>query len=396
MISTCSHSTPMPTMINRVIGKIKGKVSGPSVVFFAGIHGNEPAGVHALEDVFGKLAEDDIKGTVYGITGNLKALEANQRYLVEDLNRIWTKERIRDLQTKTNLNEEEREQKELLYILNDILKSDPGPFYFIDIHTTSSKTLPFITINDAIINRNFSKLFPVPIVLGIEEYLNGPLLSYINELGYVSLGFESGQHEDEEAIINSISFIYLTLVYSKTIAMEKVIDFPTHYNRLKTESQGLLDIFEVVYLHKIKMDESFSMEDGFKSFQDINAHTVLAISNGEPVKAKYKAKIFMPLYQSKGQEGFFLIQHINPFFLNLSVFLRRFRVDNLLSWLPGVSWENEDKNALLVNLKVTKFFAKSLFHLLGFRNKQLDATHLKLNNRERASKTEMYKNEEWY
>jgi len=33
MISTCSHSTPMPTMINRVIGKIKGKVSGPSVVF---------------------------------------------------------------------------------------------------------------------------------------------------------------------------------------------------------------------------------------------------------------------------------------------------------------------------------------------------------------------------
>ena len=396
MISTCSHSTPMPTMINRVIGKIKFKVSGPSVIFFAGIHGNEPAGVHALEDVFGKLAEDDINGTVYGITGNLKALEANQRYLVEDLNRIWTKERIRDLQTKTNLNEEEREQKELLYILNDILKSDPGPFYFIDIHTTSSKTLPFITINDAIINRNFSKLFPVPIVLGIEEYLNGPLLSYINELGYVSLGFESGQHEDEKAIINSISFIYLTLVYSKTIALEKVIDFPVHYNRLKTESQGLLDIFEVVYLHKIKMDESFSMEDGFKSFQDINAHTILAISNGEPVKAKYKAKIFMPLYQSKGQEGFFLIQHINPFFLNLSVFLRRFRVDNLLSWLPGVSWENEDKNALLVNLKVTKFFAKSLFHLLGFRNKQLDATHLKLNNRERASKTEMYKNEEWY
>jgi len=386
----------MPTMINRVIGKIKGKVSGPSVVFFAGIHGNEPAGVHALEDVFGKLVEDDINGTVYGFTGNLKALEANQRYLVEDLNRIWTKERLRDLQTKTNLNEEEREQKELLYILNDILKSDPGPFYFIDIHTTSSKTLPFITINDAIINRNFSKLFPVPIVLGIEEYLNGPLLSYINELGYVSLGFESGQHEDVKAIINSISFIYLTLVYSKTIALEKVIDFPAHYNRLKTESQGLLDIFEVVYLHKIKIDESFSMEDGFKSFQDINAHTVLAISNGEPVKAKYKAKIFMPLYQSKGQEGFFLIQHITPFFLNLSVFLRRFRVDNLLSWLPGVSWENEDKNALLVNLKVTKFFAKSLFHLLGFRNKQLDATHLKLNNRERASKTEMYKNEEWY
>ena len=396
MISTCNHLTPKPAAINRIIGEINGKVPGPTIVFFAGIHGNEPAGVRALEDVFKELAEDDIKGSIYGITGNTKALEANQRYLTEDLNRIWTKERIKTLQSKANLNAEEKEQKELLDILNDILKSNTGPFYFIDFHTTSSKTLPFITINDAIINRNFSKLFPVPIVLGIEEYLNGPLLSYINELGYVSLGFESGQHEDQSAIVNSISFIYLTLVYSKAIAVEKVIGFPIHYNRLKTEAQGIFDIFEVVYLHKIKIDDSFSMKAGFKSFQNINTHTILAVSNGEPIKSKYKAKLFMPLYQSKGQEGFFLIKHINPFFLNLSVFLRRFRVDNLLSWLPGVSWENEDKNALLVNLKVTKFFAKSLFHLLGFRNKQLDATHLKLNNRERASKTEMYKNEEWY
>jgi len=396
MISTRGHSTLIPTMSKRVIGKIKGKASGPTVVFFAGIHGNEPAGVHALKDVFKELVEDDIKGSLYGIMGNRKALEANQRYLTEDLNRIWTKERIKTLKSKTNLNAEEKEQKELLDILNDILKSNTGPFYFIDFHTTSSITLPFVTINDAIINRNFSKLYPVPIVLGIEEYLNGPLLSYINELGYVSLGFESGQHDDQSAIVNSISFIYLTLVYTKAIALENVIGFPIHYNRLKTEAQGILDIFEVVYLHKIKINESFLMEDGFKSFQDINTHTILAISNGKPVKSKYKAKIFMPLYQSKGQEGFFLIKHINPFFLKLSVFLRRFRVDNLLSWLPGVSWENEEKNALLVNLKVTRFFAKSLFHLLGFRNKQLDANHLKLNNRERASKTEMYKNEVWY
>ncbi len=396
MISTCNHSTQKPTAINRIIGKIQGELSGPTIVFFAGIHGNESSGVHALVDVFKDLKEDHIKGTVYGISGNLNALEANQRYIEEDLNRIWTKERINAIQTKTNLNTEEKEQKELLDILNDILKSNTGPFYFIDFHTTSSKTLPFITINDALINRKFSKLFPVPIVLGIEEYLNGPLLSYINELGYVSLGFESGQHEDQSAIFNSISFIYLALVYSKAIAMEKVIGFPIHFNRLKTESHGLFDIFEIVYLYKIKTNESFSMKAGFTSFQNIEKNTILATSNGEPIKSRHNAKIFMPLYQSKGREGFFIIKHINPFFLNLSTFLRRFRVDNLLAWLPGVSWKDEDKNTLLVNLKVTKFFAKSLFHLLGYRNKQVDETHLNLNNREHASKTEMYKNEEWY
>ena len=389
-------SITKPTTINRIIGKIQGEASGPTIVFFAGIHGNEPAGVHALADVFKVLSKDDINGTVYGLTGNLKALGEKQRFIDEDLNRIWTKERIETLQSKTNLNLEEKEQKELLQILNDILKSNSGPFYFIDFHTTSSKTLPFITINDALINRNFSKLFPVPIVLGIEEYLNGPLLSYINELGYVSLGFESGQHIDQNAILNSISFIYLTLVYSKAIAMENVTGFPIHYKRLKTESRGLLDIFEVVYLYKIKTDESFKMKDGFKSFQNISRGAVIAKSNGEDIKSRYTAKIFMPLYQSKGREGFFVIKRINPFFLNLSTFLRRFKVDSLLVWLPGLAWENEEKTTLLVNLKVTQFFAKSLFHLLGYRNKQIDATHLKLNNRERASKIEMYRNEDWY
>ena len=85
--------------------------------------------------------------------------------------------------------------------------------------------MPFITINDALINRKFSEQFPVPIVLGIEEYLNGPLLSYINQMGYVSLGFESGQHDDFSAITNSIAFVYLALVYSGVLKEEAVINF---------------------------------------------------------------------------------------------------------------------------------------------------------------------------
>ena len=190
-----------PSLTHRIIGKIKGKNAGPTVVFFAGIHGNEFAGVHALIEVFSRLSEDDINGTVYGIAGNLPALEKSQRYLEEDLNRIWTKERIEVLPSKTERSIEENEQSEMLEILNDILRLHKGPLYFIDFHTTSSKTIPFITINDALINRIFSKKFPVPIVLGIEEYLHGPLLSYINALGYVSLGFESGQHDDEQARI---------------------------------------------------------------------------------------------------------------------------------------------------------------------------------------------------
>ena len=396
LTSVENHLNPNQISYNRIIGKIQGTRKGPTVVFFAGIHGNEKAGVLALKKAFKTFNKADIKGTVYGILGNLKALEKHQRYIETDLNRLWTEERLRNIHQKDGLLSEEQEQKELFIILHEIIKTNTGPLYFIDFHTTSSKTLPFITINDALINRKFSKLFPVPIVLGIEEYLDGPLLSYINQLGYVSLGFESGQHEEEEAIQNSYSFIYLALVFAKVINKEKISDFSFHYKQLKTQSKKLENIFEIVYLHQIQEGEDFKMKKGFKSFQNIKKGVALATKDNKIIFSKYNAKLFMPLYQSKGKEGFFIIKPILPFFLKVSAVLRKYKVDNLLVLLPGISWENNKKKVLVVNLKIAKILAKPIFHLLGYRNKQIDKVHMKLYNRERVSLVEMYKKQEWY
>ena len=380
----------------RIIGKMESETKGPTVVFFGGIHGNETAGVFALKEVFEQLSANDINGNAFAVSGNLRALETNQRFIDTDLNRLWTKAKLVELESSNSINSEENELNELFRILKNILKSNTGPFYFIDLHTTSSKTLPFITINDALINRKFSYLFPVPIVLGIEEYLNGPLLSYINELGYVSLGFESGQHNEKDAICNSISFIYLALAHAKVLSQEKVVGLPIYHNQLKTQSKGLNKIFEVVYMHKINNGDKFIMNGGFESFESINKGAFLALSNGIKIKSKYKAKLFMPLYQKKGREGFFLIKEIRPLYLRLSETLRSYKVDKLLILFPGISWDSKSKNVLRVNLKVTRFFAKSIFHLLGYRNKHVDATHLKLFNREKTAKVNMYKNEFWF
>ena len=384
--------------VERIIDKIQGNKDGPTVIFFSGIHGNECAGVFALQEVLTaiKTQKHNIKGTIYGLTGNLKALELNQRYLENDLNRIWTNPLLETLKSKDELTIDEKEQAELFHLLKEILKNNNGPFYFIDLHTTSSKTLPFITINDAIINRKFSKQFPIPIVLGIEEYLNGPLLSYINEFGYVSLGFESGQHDDKDAIINAVAFIYLSLSFTNIINKEEILGFETHYNQLNNASNGIKDIFEIIYLHKIIATEAFKMKTGFKSFQTIKKGETLAISNNKNIVSKFTAKIFMPLYQTKGGEGFFIIKKIKPLYLKLSVLLRKVRADNFFVLFPGVSWENADQKVLLVNLRTAKFLVKPLFHLLGYRNKQIDKTHLKLYNRERVARVDMYKKEEWY
>ena len=177
----------------RLIGHVKGSSVGPTLVFVAGIHGNEPAGVIAVKNVIRTLEADQIQinGSLYAISGNLKAAEKNERFLSQDLNRMWQTERVRLLrQGKIDDElEETPEQIEILNMLDKIRVEEKGPFYFLDLHTTSGPTIPFMTVSDSFLNRRFTSQFPVPVVLGIEEYLEGAMLSYINELGYVSFGF---------------------------------------------------------------------------------------------------------------------------------------------------------------------------------------------------------------
>ena len=199
-----TEKDPLTTLeADRIIGRITSEKPGPTLVFFGGIHGNEPAGVLALEQVFRELERGEATlecGTLIAIRGNLPALARKERFLKHDLNRLWGKDRLQKTLKKPRevRSPEENEMAVLYEGVHEILQQHSPPFYFIDLHTTSSRTLPFITINDSIINRRFSELFPVPVILGIEEYLDGPLLSYINELGYMALGFESGQHDDPQ------------------------------------------------------------------------------------------------------------------------------------------------------------------------------------------------------
>lgn len=398
MVQVYSKALKKKLAVDRVIGKIDTGKPGPTLVFFAGIHGNEVAGVFALEKVFGELEKirDKIRGKIYGICGNLKALASNKRYIKEDLNRLWTKSNIKKIVKSKAPTDEEEELVVLLVILEAILKDDPGPYYFIDLHTTSSKTLPFITINDALINRKFSEMFPVPIVLGIEEFLDGPMLSYINQLGYVAVGFESGQHDEEDAITNNVAFIFLTLVFARLIKKKSLPEFDLYYNQLENVSRSISDIFEITYLHRIQNGEEFKMLQGFESFQTIKKGTPLAISDGLPIASQYTARLFMPLYQKQGNDGFFLIRSIPYFALKLSSILRKIKFDNLLVWLPGIQWENREKEILRVNLNTAKYFTGPLFHLLGYRIRVMDENYIRLYNREHSAKTEMYRGEKWY
>jgi hypothetical protein len=369
------------------------------VVFFGGIHGNEPAGVAALTEVYETLQRQGNvleKGALIGIRGNLPALVQKERFLDHDLNRIWSRSRLDSVLAKQDP-ERSSEEKELVLIyelIQELLESYAPPFYFIDLHTTSSRTRPFITINDSIINRYFSRIFPVPVILGIEEYLEGPLLSYINELGYVALGFESGTHDDPVAITNAVDFIWLTLVYTGLLP-----DYPGRedsFKRLDRASESDHDFYEVFYRHELPASHSFRMNEGFWSFQPLPKGTVLGSEAGAPVAMQKKGILFMPLYQKQGEEGFFLIRKTPAWALKLSAKLRKWKTHELLTRMPGVRWADSGEDKLLVNLSVARFLNRPIFHLLGYRSRQRDKTHLLISNREHKAKNDDYKNTFWF
>ncbi|MHC4379723.1 MAG: hypothetical protein ACYSU1_01350, partial [Planctomycetota bacterium] len=121
----------------RVLGRYDGQESGPLVLCLGGIHGNEPSGVHALGRVFNVLqrTQPRMRGTIVGLAGNLRGLEADTRFLDCDLNRIWTADRIAAIDTLEDGNAETLEQRELLETLRNVIGSHRGEVFFLDLHT---------------------------------------------------------------------------------------------------------------------------------------------------------------------------------------------------------------------------------------------------------------------
>lgn len=361
--------TDSRTSLNRVLGSIKGSQNQPTIIAFGGIHGNEYAGVAAIKRIVKKVAEDDIEfqGNFYGIAGNMKALEKKVRFITKDLNRLWNNDTL-DQNKIHPVEEEDIEQIKVYKAITEILNENEGPFYFLDIHTTSCHTSPFITISDSLNNREFSSSFKVPIVLGIEEYLDGPLLTYINEFGHVALGFEAGQHDDPMSIEHAEAFLWAALDVSGCVSKSSIEGYQNLQNGFTCIKKRKC-FYEIKYKYTIQENEDFSIIGQFENFEKIQKNQLIAKSNNRPIRACRGGKIFMPLYQKKGDDGFFIVKQISGFWLMLSKLVRRFNMHAILILLPGVRASKDFKYTLVVNPRTARFLATEIFHLFGYRKK---------------------------
>ena len=60
MTTVHSKALNQSIQVDRIIGHVDGKKPGPTLIFFGGIHGNEPSGVFALQQAITKIGKDNL------------------------------------------------------------------------------------------------------------------------------------------------------------------------------------------------------------------------------------------------------------------------------------------------------------------------------------------------
>lgn len=364
--------TAPQTEFVRALGSFTGAAGGPVILCIGGIHGNEPAGVVALQQVIQQLhvLQAPFKGRLVGLAGNLGALQRGTRYVHRDLNRMWLPARIRELKNQSLLEietAESLEQRALLAAFEEALAEPYSQAVFLDLHTTSADGAPFGLISDTLVNRHFALRLPAPVILGLEENLDGTVLNYINDLGHAALGFEAGQHQSPLSVRNHAAAIWITLVAAGCLKLEHVPNWRSLLQTLREATRGLPRVFELRYRHAIQPADEFVMEPGFVNFQQIERGQLLATDRRGEVRAPESGYLFMPLYQAQGEDGFFLVREVKPFWLKLSGWLRRLHLDRSLAFWPGVHRLPDDPDSLVIDTRIARWFVIEICHLLGFR-----------------------------
>lgn len=294
---------------DRLIGSYSGGEPGPLVIAVGGIHGNEPSGPRAIESVIDKLKRQrpPISGAVVGLAGNLKALAENQRYIDEDLNRCFCSERLAQEHSPPPESSEETELRALSDSIHELAMAFED-ICFIDCHTTSSESIPYLSVNAHVESLRLAERYPLYSVIGLEESIPGCFGEYANKLGYRGFTFEAGQHEDLASVENHEAAIWLLLAFSGAICRSDLPGFDHYEQMLARNIVEGRRTFRLGAHYKIDKGEEFVMQPGYVNFQSISKGELLARNRFGDIRSPCDGRILMPLYQKEGDDGFFILE----------------------------------------------------------------------------------------
>ena len=306
--------------MERIIGTYEGEQPGHLLICTAGLHGNELAGIKALQYVFKMLEVEHITnpdfhfhGRIVGLAGNLGAMAAGKRFLNQDMNRMWMPdnvERIRNSPPQL-LGAEERELRDIIHHLETEFHHLPdAPIVVMDIHTTTAEGGIFcIATEDPESVRVASELH-APVILGMLDGIRGTTMHYFRRQviprDITAFAFEAGQHEDPKSVNRAIAAVIACMRALDMIDPEHVES--VHDRVLIDYAKGLPRIAELIQAYQIQDETTFEILPGFQNFQPVSKGQLIAYDVGQEIRALDDGLILMPRYQKQGDDGYFLLK----------------------------------------------------------------------------------------
>jgi len=355
----------------RQLGQHLGPHPGPTLIAVAGIHGNEPAGVLAARRVFARLAEGDIQlhGEFIAFAGNVEALRQGIRYQSKDLNRQWNQTRVHEVrvQDPETLDAEDKEQLQILEEIEAVLARACGQVHLCDFHSSSASGIPFVLFGDTLAQRRFVRVFPIPIIMGLEEQVDGVMSEYWTRRGCITFACEGGQHDDPSSVDALEAVLWLSLSEAGLLAGAAATEVAKSNALLEHRRGGLPRVMEVVSRRAISLEDGFRMEPGFRNIDHARRDQLLARDRQGDIRAPTDGLVILPLYQGLGSDGFFWGRAVSEARMKASEILRHLGVDRLLGLLPGVERDPANPARFIVDTQIARLYPLDIFHLLGYR-----------------------------
>lgn len=266
-------------MITADIIEIKGTLPGPTVALFAGVHGNEMAGVLALESILPALKIT--KGKLFIAFANPPAIKAGVRMVNKNLNRCF-------YEGNSGTSPEDIRARELMAVLDqcDALL-DLHMFYDVD-------GKPFVICEDNALE--IAKTFDVGIIsTNWTEVEPGATDGYMYQNGKIGICVECGPISKAEE--------------HKEVALKTIKQFLQYFKMTDTFIEPSFTPKRVIKAESIvyKSDETFKLKLGFKNFQKLQEGTVISTSDTEYRVTKKGQCIIFPHYNAAvGEEAYIL------------------------------------------------------------------------------------------
>lgn len=257
-------------MDKSIIKKV-GILPGKTIAIFAGIHGNEKVGVHVIEKLYKELVVKS--GTVFLVYANPPAIEADQRFIQKNINRLFSQDSV---ESEDDVYEDIR-ARELMKLLD-------GCNAVLDIHSYNSETggqFAFCEPNGYDIIQKMD--FPIVVSRNKPDpkLHSTTVMGYMNKRG-IGICLECGTSNRAEQFVDlAVKSSYQFLQYFGNI------DMVVPYDNV---SQQFIKNDRMLY----KKNDVFRFVKDFKDFESLPANEPFAFDGNEPLIAGKNECIFFP------------------------------------------------------------------------------------------------------